>query len=287
MDVLPNFESYSINGGAGADLIDFDGADASHSPSPLYATIEGGDGNDTISYNGGPTNFSSPTLVGGEGDDSIAFGDWSGFNVQAEGGEGDDTIDAGLAASGRYFGGGGNDFIVTAGGGLSGEGHVNSAEGGEGDDTIRFDAFTNFEGADSAAQQRVIGGAGADRFEVLVDEGGVSAYDEAPNALTTDVIRIDDSTLQVQAFSVDDFEPGEDLLSLEVSTQDEAYSLGSIRLEEQAGRGGVLATNIVLSYENDDSFTREVVVRLGASGVTWDDVELVDADRSLLVPMTS
>jgi RTX calcium-binding nonapeptide repeat (4 copies) len=102
---------------------------------PLYATIEGGDDNDTISYDGGPTNFSSPTIVGGAGDDLITFGSWSGYEVRAEGGEGSDTIDASSATSGRYSGGDGNDFIVTARGGLSGEGYVNSAEGGDGDDT--------------------------------------------------------------------------------------------------------------------------------------------------------
>ncbi len=285
LDVLPNFESYSIDGGAGADLIDFDGANTSASPSPQYATIEGGDGNDTISYDGGPSNSNSPTIVGGEGDDLITVGNSSGFEVRAEGGAGNDTIDASSAASGRYSGGDGDDFIVTAGGGLSGEGHVNSADGGDGDDTIRFDAFTNFDGVDSAAVQSVSGDAGADRFEVLVDEGGRGAYDDAPNDLTSDVSRIDGSTLRVQAFSVDDFEPGEDLLSLEVSTQDEAYSLSSIRMEEYAGRDGGLATHIILSYQNEGTFTREVVVRLGATGVTWDDVDLVGADRSHLVSL--
>jgi hypothetical protein len=152
---------------------------------------------------------------------------------------------------------------------------------------IRFDVFTNFDGVDSAAVQSVIGGAGADRFDVLVDEGGQGAYDDPRNLLTRDVTRIDDLTLQVQAFSVSDFVPGEDILSLEVRTQDDAYSLGSIRMEDQAGRDDVFGTHIVLDYENDDSYTREVVVRLEATGVTWDDVELVGADRSLLVPMTS
>jgi Ca2+-binding RTX toxin-like protein len=182
-DAISNFESVSLTGGSGDDVIDASGFSGS-------ATINGGAGNDSItgaagasllngmsgndtitgqaendSISGGAGNddlnggAGNDDLNGGDGDDTIA-GDLGNDTITGDGGkdsidggDGDDKIDAG-AGNDTVIGGLGDDSI------LGGSGQ-DSIEGNEGNDTLNGNADADrIEGGDG--NDVIFGGAGSD-----------------------------------------------------------------------------------------------------------------------------
>ncbi len=103
------------NAGAGDDVIDLSGLDAS-----IAVEIHGGDGNDTITGGAG-----ADKLFGDAGNDTLNGGDG---NDTLNGGGGDDTLN-GNANDDQLFGGEGNDTLT------GGDG-VDMLDGGKGDDKI-------------------------------------------------------------------------------------------------------------------------------------------------------
>jgi Ca2+-binding RTX toxin-like protein len=140
---------FEIRSQAGNDKIS-----AAALPAALLLTLNGEEGNDSITGSAG-----NDTLIGGDGNDSIIGG---GGNDTLTGGDGNDTV----------AGGGGNDFAsLGAGNDLfvwnPGDGD-DKVEGGDGIDTLRF--------VDSAVDQEInITTNGGGRTNVVADVGGVFA----------------------------------------------------------------------------------------------------------------
>jgi Ca2+-binding RTX toxin-like protein len=137
--------------------------------------VFGNGGNDT--YNVGTSG--GVTDIGGQGNDSIAFGFASEANL-VFGNEGSDSLSAsGGAGANTLFGGQGDDTIL---GGVGSE----TIQGNEGNDTIRTSG--GFGGIDTIA-----GGTGRDVFHYTdPDEDGDNAAGGGPVELITDVNWADD-----------------------------------------------------------------------------------------------
>ncbi len=150
----------TITGGAGGDLIFGGDGDDSIAGGDDGDTIYGGAGNDTIDGDddndlifGGDGNDS---LIGGDGADTIFGGGGAdglfggGGADRLDGGDGNDTLDGGAgndtvlggAGNDRLFGGGGNDS-------LSGDGGADSLWGGDGADTLAGGDGNDFLQGDS------------------------------------------------------------------------------------------------------------------------------------------
>lgn len=275
-------ELSTIDAGAGDDLIDLlppgtEAGDPAITDAPIFGNIHGGDGDDTIRVN-----VFSPRITGGEGDDDILVGSASTNGLVVEGGPGDDTIDGSLVDDGRLLGGDGNDLILATGPQASGTGYVSQPDGGDGDDTIRYFVDTDLLSVIEGGLRLAAGGSGADRFEVVLNDGIVDLSNAPENHeyWWPDHL-VDENTLRFEALTLRDFEPGRDTLVLEPSPADNDYALASIRMEEPSND----ETIITMSYESESSHTQEFFVRVPAGGLTWEDVELIGADRALLVPL--
>ncbi|SLN16983.1 hypothetical protein TRL7639_00339 [Falsiruegeria litorea R37] len=288
LDQLEDNQSAEVRGGEGDDLIDFnavlDEEDTSgglHSLGLTSTEVSGGAGNDTIVME--DFDDYDNTIAGGDGDDSIRYSDrYSSPNTVIEGGNGNDTIDASDADDVDIYGGAGDDYIQALYEGYSGDGYTTRVYGGEGDDTLRLDPVSPFQTFSHVATQEAFGGAGADRFELLIDEGEISddsltaedvrEQNENPYEPGYDMFFVDDETLGAVAFSLPDFEAGVDVLSIEANTLNDEYTFAGARSEADGDDG----SRIILTYESDELVTREVHILIGAPGVTMADVELID-----------
>jgi VCBS repeat-containing protein len=113
------------------------------------ASAVGGDGDDTISFGGyAGYNNGSASADGGAGNDVITFGGQAGYtngSASADGGAGNDIIDfgvqAGLRGSVIAQGGAGDDYISTGVWGSGSQGYI-SLDGGMGNDTIELKGST-------------------------------------------------------------------------------------------------------------------------------------------------
>ena len=228
------------------------------------STVSGGDGDDTITFNG-----AGNTVTGGDGDDRITGNSALGEAV-IDGGDGDDMIDAENVTLGEIGGGDGDDTIL-----LSSHASVGQAvgvDGGPGDDIIHLDVRTPTD--PWHFRFPLTGGEGADIFELEIGEG---APDAELNVDPTDYEDAD--TLRIEAQTIADFTPGTDQLVIDPRTDNDDYSLLTISLSDNGSD-----SEITLSYGNG-ALTRNVIIRLpGATGVSWDDVEIVGDARALTVP---
>lgn len=271
-----------ILGQGGDDLIDLnvppdlhdDFGDDVINANGVSGRVDGGAGDDTITGF-----FSGGTIAGGAGDDSIDVASLSSDSLIIDGGEGDDFIDATDAAGGQALGGAGNDTIVAQGVGEAEGGSALFPDGGEGDDLIRFTAYSDFFPGYFVADQVVRGGEGADTFEILVNEG------QHDSSLDDDVYS-DTSLWSVPNVEIADFEPGVDKLVIEASRHDDAYDLADVRIEEVDDGHGARSTNVILAYDHDTLSTREIVVSLNATGVSWSDIEVEYLGETYPVPTT-
>ena len=149
----------TLKGGAGADslVVTLTAFNASN--------LNGGDGNDTITFSGGGA-FSASTLTLGGGIDDLVFSATNFTKSTIAAGSGADTVDVGfgVGSSSTVFGGGGADSITVSangGGGLliNGDSTIN----GGGADTITF------EGTLSSSTINAKGG----KDIVTIETGGV------------------------------------------------------------------------------------------------------------------
>lgn len=186
-----------LSGMAGADkLIGYGGNDQ----------LDGGAGNDELHGGAG-----DDVLTGGGGNDLLTDGE--GHNI-LRGGDGDDTVTSPGSGTGLLDGGAGNDALV-------GNDNTNYS-GGEGDD--------NFHIYIRSAQTRAVidGGAGADRFEFLLQRGAGGQFAvTGGGGVDTYAFWAREDTLASNAQAVvSDFTPGMGGDRLELATLLPAYFTG-------------------------------------------------------------
>ena len=161
-------------------------------PIDIAATVDGGDGSDTI-Y----ASDRGDTLFGGSGNDTLFGGrldDW------LLGGDGDDVLDAGtadqtaLGGDGNYLdGGAGNDT-------LKGREGSDWLEGGDGADTITGGANDDILAGGAGDNDSLRGGSGDDQYIVRLGDGldqleedatGAPAANGAGDAITQRIAKIE------------------------------------------------------------------------------------------------
>ncbi len=263
----------SISLGAGADLIDQNASEGEPYLGPLAdIVIDLGEGDDTVTGA-----FIGVTILGGEGDDFIDAEETYGEIMSIDGGAGNDTIDVNLSPNVQVNGGAGDDEILGIGRGFLGTGYTTDVTGGDGDDTLTVEALTEFgEGLTMTDVWTVEGGAGADHFVVQLDEG-----ERAPDGSDWDDLETTDGTAwQVEAARFDDFDPVTETIELRIESVNDDYALGSVRMTDDG---------IVVRYENTSGaqLDREVLIRVETEGLTWDQVTLIGAERSVLEPIAA
>ncbi len=259
--------------GAGNDLIDTTSPEGEPNVGiSAEFEIDLGDGDDTLL---GP--FFGSTILGGDGEDLIDAEETYGEIMSIDGGEGNDTIDVNLSPNVHVHGGAGDDEILGIGRGALGTGYATGVTGGDGDDTLSVEALTEFgEGLTMTDVWTVEGGAGSDHFVVQLDEG-----ERAPDGSDWDDLETTDGTAwQVEAARFDDFDPVTETIELRVESVNDDYALGSVRMTDDG---------IVVRYENTsgDQLDREVLIRVETEGLTWDQVTLIGAERSVLEPIAA
>lgn len=284
-DIIQNFETVglalfdsTIDGGDGDDIIDVD-ADSS--------TIHGGDGNDTITVQG-----PGSEVFGDAGDDFIEVSS-VGDNLYAYGGDGNDTLQSleptgyseyGLSDNVFLSGGAGDDVIQIYGPRDNGAGYVEVASGDAGDDTIIMTSQTaTSEQGIGFSDIIATGGEGEDIFVLQAHD---NLLDEPIEEGLNNGNLFRDGVVTDHLFTVTDFEPGVDQLSIEADAVTEGGVLASARLEENTDAEGNSLTELILTYENDAQQPVQVLVTLeGAAGVTWDDIEFDGDQVPVLTPL--
>lgn len=312
-----------IRSGAGDDLIDLvgpeyregrwdhsyeqPGYDASVSTVSIWGTIDAGAGNDTIN-----AYFEGDVLHGGEGDDHILVEGYLEDGIHGDagndyikifsgpgdpayvyGGTGNDTIDGTDETNAYLYGGEGDDLLLGSSGGNGGDGYASVLIGGEGDDILRFNLVTDYGNSSYLDNQAATGGQGADRFEISFDEGALSLSTDEPYNGYGPAAGDTEPRLIYKGLELRDFTPGEDTLVLDAAPTDPRFTLTSIEVveveEERYGRVVSITPMIRTTYETDDPelVDHHVFFEMDVPGFSWDDVELVGADRSLLVPIAT
>lgn len=146
----------------------------------VAATVDGGEGNDTIHGSDLGDN-----LFGGTGDDTLYGGrldDW------LLGGDGNDVLDAGGAAAGTH-GGDGNYLNGGAGNDtLRGREGSDWLEGGEGVDTLTGGAGDDILVGGAGEGDDLQGGAGSDQYLFRKGDGADLAYDDPGTAGAADPV---------------------------------------------------------------------------------------------------
>ncbi|WP_299925075.1 hypothetical protein [uncultured Pelagimonas sp.] len=259
--------------GAGNDLIDTTSPEGEPNVGiSAEFEIDLGDGDDTLL---GP--FFGSTILGGDGEDLIDAEEAHGEVLSIDGGEGNDTIDVNLSPNVFVDGGAGDDEILGIGRGFLGTGYATGVTGGDGDDTLSVEALTEFgEGLTLTDAWTVEGGEGSDHFVVQLDEGELEVDGSGWDNLET----TDGTAWQVEAARFDDFDPVTETIELRVESVNDEYALGSVRMTDDG---------IVVRYENTlgDQLDREVLIRVETEGLTWDQVTLIGAERSVLEPIAA
>lgn len=280
-DDVDGFFTAEVNGGAGDDT--FNLARPDDSAFLTSGSLDGGAGNDYFEVSGELIN-----LRGGEGNDTV-FGDLLGGSVYGEGGDdllrisagpsepvfvyggdGDDTLDGSGSDNIVLEGGAGDDMIVTDGAAAGGAAYNIIARGGAGNDTLShsIDIFPPLA-LPEIQPARLTGGAGADAFNInlTIGEGTFEAGADDPEVFTT------------PAGLLDDFERGTDSLTIDLSAVGDAYSAVSARLIEDAANG---TTDIIISLSDSTNPPHDIVIRVVATGMSWNDVAFSGRDPTFL-----
>lgn len=188
-----NFDELDM--GAGNDTLVIDPED-----STVFEEIDLGDGNDVATVTG----LDGNVLDAGAGNDSITF-EAPNYVDSVLGGDGNDTIVG--SVHGSVDGGAGDDYIEVISSDYSG----NRVEGGTGNDTLVYAGrLSTPEFTGDVGGATLVGGAGADHFELSLDVGDMT-YEELEQAPDSP----DHAMLAVV-----DFDPSEDTIALEVDTDD-------------------------------------------------------------------
>jgi Ca2+-binding RTX toxin-like protein len=250
------FMAGSVDGGDGDDYIEATGE----------ADISGGAGNDTITA----ASFAS-SVEGGTGDDLLRIRAGGGDVVFVDGGAGDDTIDGTGSENVVFTGGAGDDLIVSNGLAQGGAGYNIIAEGGDGNDTLSHsvDVFP-FSDFDTPAILR--GGDGADQFFIALTTS-TGSFEPGPD---------DPDVFVTPAGVLEDFVRGTDSLEIDLSMIDPFYTEVSAAMVEDLDTG---STGIILSLSGETLPDQDVIIRVNATDLSWDDVTFVGEAPSILSSM--
>jgi len=279
------FLETTIRGGGGDDLVYLD--TGSESVPLADSGIYGEDGDDAIRAAG-----QDVTISGGNGDDTIEGWFWGGDvsgdagddHITAVGGAsdativngglGNDTIDGRGSDNARFRGDEGDDLIISDGYVYDGTGYALVSNGGDGDDTLvhEIPMFPpNFLGPDDTSPAILIGGDGADSFEVRLVSGGGSFFDTPT----------DPEVVYTEGVSISDYEQGTDVITIDLSELSSSFDVTSASLSENAT--GEATTLVILVEARSDALPdQEVVITIGATGLTWDDINFVGDDTSTI-----
>lgn len=246
-------------------------------PKELAATITGGKGDDTISAQG--------SINGGDGNDSITL---TGAGT-VTGGKGDDTISADVAGGTAISidGGVGNDSITVSGGGEDSDGKIASVTiiGDKGDDVI--DAGN----LDSKTTVSINSGNGAD----VITVSGSGTVDAGAG---DDIITVMAGTLTVKAGSGDDVIDSSntaesDVVSITAGSGDDVIKLGDAKetvvFESSASANG---QDIITGFTADDGSGDKLNVKdmittqTGGLKVTATDLTSLSSGSGYVVAIT-
>lgn len=287
---LDTFPFYSIDAGAGNDqvLLFNPEVDEFNEDSSVRTTVTGGAGDDLITafvnsswLNGGDGNDSINAFIGSgnsavngqDGDDYLWAENVSSGSVALHGGGGNDTVDLRNIDYGMGMGGNGDDVLYASGIAIhENEAYFLSAEGGAGDDTIHFVSDDKFLTA--AYFSEILGGEGSDTFELTINEGEIFTpeYDDGyspennPNILSNE-----NGVIRIEGVSLNDFDPQQDTLKIDVATANEEYRATTARLET----GGDQKMFLVIRYESDTELTRDLLIGLGDVDLDINDINFV------------
>lgn len=248
--------NFTVKGGAGDDAFDV---------SAELSNLQAGEGNDTISGD-----LLASSVYGDGGDDLLRIAAGPGDPVYVYGGDGTDTLDGSGSFNIVLEGGAGNDLIVTDGAGSNGAGYNIIARGGVGDDTLSHTVevvppLQSFEDLPA----RLTGGAGADTFNINlgIGKGTFQPSVDDPEVFTT------------PAGLLEDFERGTDSLTIDLSEINDAYGAVSAKMIEDAVNG---ATDIILGLRDSTNPPNDIVIRVAATGLSWNDVAFTGRDPTFL-----
>ncbi len=238
-------------------------------------TIFGGAGNDTIAAPFGDGNelngeagndsivsFGNSTINGGAGDDDLtgagSINTGTGLiNADA----GNDTIRYGNNV--EAFGGAGDDVFLTRNDGISSSGAA-TLNGGSGDDTIGI-GTTIYTSPDEGALRSFIGGDGSDTFQVSLDSANGD----------TGLIG-----------TIEDFDPGTDVLVLEVLSDPSPESTNQLELAgvnlQEVDDASHTDLRLTLSSPRGDAAVEAIIRIAGVTGLSLDDLNFVLPDGSAL-----
>lgn len=248
--------SGTLDGGAGNDRFDVSGE---------VVTLRGGEGNDTVS---GDLTVSS--VYGDGGDDLLRVTAGPSDPVRVYGGDGTDTLDGSGSFNIVLEGGAGDDLIVSDGAGSNGTGYSIIARGGAGDDTLSHTVEVLPPPAEfEELPARLSGGTGADAFTInlTIGEGSFEPGADDPAVFTT------------PAGLLEDFELGSDSLTIDLGAIGDAYSAISARMIEDADNG---TTDIILGLTDSTNPPNDIVIRIAATGLSWNDVTFSGRDPTFL-----
>ncbi|GAA6180056.1 hypothetical protein NBRC116594_14940 [Shimia sp. NS0008-38b] len=257
----------SVDLGAGNDLVDATPDDRL----PVEIEIVLGAGDDTIV---GP--FVGSNLFGGAGDDVFQVEETDGEILSIDGGEGNDTIDARTTDNAAIAGGEGDDLIYSMGRAEGGTGYVINVDGGEGNDTLHVFADSDFAVGSLGQFGAVNGGEGTDHFIVAIDDQVADRVDlSAPYpAPWADLANEDNSGWRSNVVSLTDFDPTSETLELHLTSPNPDFEVASVHMEDEG---------VVVTYQSDSYPDLEMLIACDTAGLSWDQVTLVGAERSVLV----
>jgi len=241
-DLVSGDSSVILNLLAGDDV--FDQADLVGD----YSTVNGGDGDDSLTAGGG------------------SAGDWEGT---LNGDDGNDTLSGNAGA--QLFGGAGDDVLsydMTPGGP---DLNLGAVDGGEGDDHIHVQDIWGDEYFAEGPNTIVTGGEGADIITLEVIDG----VDDPATSLSVGPEGEDTSLITIQ-----DFEPGVDSLTIDITSFAENGNLDftATELTEQ-GEGLYQLSLSFLADGATNPFTANLNIQSQAP-LTLDDVELIADDEA-------
>lgn len=216
--------------------------------------ISTGDGNDTVNLIS--SDIGGNTIDTGNGNDVVHVTSLTDERMDFEEylniktGEGDDTINI----SGYIEGG-----------------HVN-IEAGDGDDVAKIQTIPTLSVVDmgdgddsieitdaSVAGATLLGGSGNDTFLLKVSEvSALTAYGTSGTA----------------AFTLSDFDPDKDSLTIDVTPTNDGVLFEGIQIEQTTVNGSTSNT-LVFFYQNSTGEDIDVVIELGNNDVQLDDINII------------
>lgn len=201
---------------------------------------------------------SGMTVSGGDGDDTLTS---TTVDNNLYGDAGDDTL-TGMDATSMY--GGAGDDVITWNGNFEHNSSTSQIDGGDGDDIVNIVADAGTDEPDRGGAI-ITGGTGSDAFNINLDlKNSRTDYD-------------DDGTLTSSVARIDDFDPVEDSLVInierDVETEDREAMVEFTQTEQD---DGVYTTELLLRFAATES-AREAVTVINfrtSAPFSLDDIEI-------------